>query len=75
MTKNKPVPMQSDSQYIRLLDTSVGSPSEKERQNLEREMGFKYCGATGELLFLMVTCRPDISSAVIKLTQFNANPA
>ena len=37
MTKDKPVPMKSDAEYIRLLDSTVGSPSEKERQNLERE--------------------------------------
>ena len=75
VTKNKPLPMQSGAQYIRLLDSTVGSPSEKERQNMEREMGFKYCVVTGELLFAMVTCRPNISNAVIKLTQFNVNPA
>ena len=34
-----------------------------------------YRAATGELLFAMVACRPDISNAVIKLTQFNTNPA
>ena len=38
-------------------------------------MGSKYRTATGELLFAMVTCRPDISNVVIKLTQFNINQA
>ncbi len=75
ITSNKPVPMTSDPEVIRTIDSSVGPQTEKERQKLEREMGFKYRAATGELLFAMVTCRPDISNAVIKLTQFNANPA
>ena len=38
-------------------------------------MGVKYRQATGELLFAMITCRPDISYAVLKLTQHNNNPA
>ena len=72
---NKPVPMSSTPEYIWQLDTTSGPDSEKEKQQLEQRMGFKYRAATGELLFSMVTCQPDISNAVIKLTQFNANPA
>ena len=38
-------------------------------------MGIKYRAAKGEIIFAMVTCRPDISYAVIKLAQFNNAPA
>ena len=38
-------------------------------------MGLKYQTATGELLFAMVTYHPDISNAVIQLTQFYVNLA
>ena len=75
ITANKPTPMTSDNEMIRLLDTSSGPDNEADRLRLEEEMGFKYRAATGELLFAMVTCRPDISNAVIKLTQFNTKPA
>ena len=75
ITTNKPTPMSPDNEIIRLLDTSSGPTNEADRHKLEEEMGFKYRAATGELLFAMVTCRPDISNAVIKLTQFNTNPA
>ena len=74
-TQNKPIPMTPDNDLIKQLDTSVGPSNDADRVALETEMGFKYRNATGELLFAMVTCRPDISNAVIKLTQFNANPA
>ena len=74
-TQNKPTPMTSDADLIRKLDTSVGPSNDADKLALQEEMGFKYRNATGELLFAMVTCRPDISNAVIKLTQFNANPA
>ena len=74
-TQNKPIPMPSSPEFIRQMDSSIGPATDKEKQTLEKRMGFKYRAATGELLFAMVTCRPDISNAVIKLTQFNANPA
>lgn len=75
ITSNKPTPMTSDNDLIRQLDTAVGPTNDADKQALEKEMGFKYRNATGELLFAMVTCRPDISNAIIKLTQFNMNPA
>ena len=66
---------QPDNDLIRLLDTSdVGPDNDADRLKLQQEMGFKYRAATGELLFAMVTCGPDISNAVIKLTQFNTSP-
>ena len=75
ITKNKPTPMTSDNELIKKLDTSTGPSNDADKLALEKEMGFKYRTATGELLFAMVTCRPDISNAIIKLTQFNVNPA
>ena len=75
ITSNKPTPMSSDTDIIKLLDTSVGPTNDAERIELEGRMGFKYRATTGKLLFAMVTCRPDISNAVITLTQFNSNPA
>ena len=75
ITSNRPTPMSSDTDIIKSLDTSVGPSNEHDRLALEKQMKFKYRAATGELLFAMVICRPDISNAVIKLTQFNTNPA
>ena len=75
VTNNKPAPMTSDNDMIHLLDTSIGPINEADKLNLEKDMGFKYRVTMGELLFAMVTCRSDISNAVIKLSQFNTNPA
>ena len=38
-------------------------------------MGFGYRQAIGELVYPMTICRPDISAAVIKLSQYSAKPA
>lgn len=47
----------------------------KEVTQLQSEMGFNYKQVIGELIFLMVTCRPDISYALTKLSQYSNNPA
>ena len=67
--------MKTDNAYIHKLDISTGPETSAEAQILEQKMGFKYRAATGELIFAMITCRPDISNAVLKLTQFNNKPA
>ena len=72
-----PVPMRDDSTYLRQLDTDLGpniTTNPKEYHALEKEMKFKYRKAIGELLFAMVTTRPDISFPVIKLSKFSNNP-
>lgn len=73
--KRKPTPMKADHDYIRTLETSPGPTDHAAQQKLEKQMGFKYRAATGELIFAMVTCRPDISHAIIKMTQYNNNPS
>ena len=73
-----PVPMKDDSAYMARLDTEKGpDPSENKEKYiaLEEQMGFKYRRALGELLFCMVTCRPDISFSVIKLAKYANAPA
>ena len=38
-------------------------------------MGLNYRQGIGELIYMMVTCRPDISFPLIKLSQYSGNPA
>ena len=70
-----PLPMRDDNAYIKILDTAQGPVEEDKKQELEDEMGFSYRGALGEALFAMITCRPDISFAIIKLSKFANSPA
>ncbi|EJK70660.1 hypothetical protein THAOC_07961, partial [Thalassiosira oceanica] len=57
------------------LNTAVGDPDERAQQALAKEMGVNYRSIVGELTYAMITCRPDISHAVIKLAQANACPS
>jgi hypothetical protein len=70
-----PTPMHNDRKYIHELELTEGPPTEKEQLQLEKEMGFSYRRGVGELIYAMVTCRPDISYAVIKLSQYSQKPA
>ena len=72
---NNPIPMNPDSKYMGEFDLTEGPVSPKECAKLEQEMEFKYRAATGELIFAMVTCQPDIAYAVHKVSQYNAKPA
>ena len=73
-----PLPMKDDSAYMARLDTEKGPDVNSDKKKfivLEEHMGFKYRRVFGELLFCMVTCRPDISFPVIKLAKYSNAPA
>ena len=70
----RPIPMRDNTEYIREIENS--SPLDStEKDLLEEDIGFTYRQAIGELIYAMVTCRPDISYAVIKLSQYSVRPA
>ena len=73
----KPVPMNASNEHLRKLDVARGPKLEtpKEHQALADRMGFSYRQAIGELIWAMITCRPDISFATVKLSQFSTFPA
>ena len=68
-------PMTCDSKIIRMLKTTIGPENKIDQRKLEKEMGFLYQAAIGELIYAMVTCRPDIGFAVRKLSQYSNRPA
>jgi len=74
-THNRPIPMNETNEYCRKLDTAVGPATDAERTALAERMTFSYRQGIGELIWAMITCRPDILFATVKLSQFAANPA
>ena len=73
--QHKPLPMDSNSSYVKTLESTTGPLTPEDNKILETNAGFKYRNTTGELIFAMVTCRADIAFSVIKLTQYNSKPA
>ena len=62
--------MQDDSEYQRALEEATPLTI-AELNAIEDRLGFSYRQALGELIFALVTCRPDISFACIKLSQYS----
>jgi hypothetical protein len=71
---SKLLPMSPENDHIHSLDTA--SPPTTDAGKLALENGhFRYRGAIGELIWAMITCRPELSFPVCKLSQFSAHPA
>ena len=70
-----PVPMKSESAYLRALETADLPQTDKEQYKVTKAAGINYRQIIGEMIYAMVTCRPDISFPLIKLSQYSANPA
>ena len=70
-----PIPVPDDKSFISTLEKAIPPSTEEEQRQLQLQMKFNYRQAIGELIFAMVTCRPDISSPLIKLSQYATNPA
>ena len=70
-----PLPMRSENSFIKTIENAQTPITHRERMRLQREMKLNYRQAIGELIYAMVTCRPDISYPLIKLSQYSVNPA
>ena len=68
------LPMAADNEHIHSLDTAIPPSTSEECEALEAA-NFRYRGAIGELIWAMITCRPEISFPVVKLSQFSTHPA
>ena len=71
-----PVPMRSDSKYQRDLETAERPTTPEEQPHIQTQAGFSFRMATGELIYALIVARMEILSfAIIKLSQYSANPA
>lgn len=70
-----PLPMSPDSAYLRRLDEAAPPPTDSARRTLKTKMGFSYHQGINELIWAMVTCRPNIFFAAVKLSQYSVTPA
>ena len=69
-----PIPMQSDSTSQGMLESADLPSSSMEIKRLH-DAHFNYRQVIGEAMYAMVTCQPNISYAVIKVSQYSSNPA
>ena len=75
ITDDRPTPLPTSDNFIKRLLSAVGDPDVKVQAALAKKMGFGFRQGIGELIYAMVTCRPDIAFAVVKLAQSSACPS
>ena len=67
--------MRADNKYQENLQLARGPEEMKDAKSLEQQMGFNYCQAIGELIYVYTICWIDIAIPVITLSQFSQHPA
>jgi len=75
LTPILPTPLNPDKAYITAIETTTPPITDDEKIQLESKMGFKYCQVIGEVIYPCFKACPEISPAVIKLSQYKDNPA
>ena len=68
-------PLPTKQHFIRDFLSTAGDPDAKVQEALAKKMGFRYRSGIGELIYAMITCRPDLSYGVVRASQFSVNPA
>jgi hypothetical protein len=67
------LPMNPSNEFVRALDDETPiNPVERTRADNNH---FRHCAAICELIWPMITTRPEILYPVVKLSQFSSNPA
>jgi hypothetical protein len=67
------LPMRPDNDFVKALDSAVPlGPNVRAASDKQR---FRYRGAIGELIWPMITTRPELAFLVVKLSQFSVAPA
>lgn len=66
--------MHNDLDYDKDIENSEPIPP-SELSAIEKEFGFSFKYRVGELIYALVTCRPDISFPLIKLSQYSTKPS
>jgi hypothetical protein len=71
----RPLPMPATESFMKSFNTAEADPDERMQQSLKNEYKFAYRSGIGEIIYAMVTCRPDVSTAVVKCAQHSSCPA
>eukprot|EP00804_Cyclotella_cryptica_P024685 CCRYP_001671-RA/>CCRYP_001671-RA protein AED:0.29 eAED:-0.05 QI:0/0/0/0.33/1/1/3/0/660 len=71
----RPLPIPTHETFMKTFHQAVGDNDPKTLATLQTRFHFGYRNGVGELIYAMVTCRPDISTVTVKCAQHSANPA
>ncbi|KAL7545720.1 hypothetical protein ACHAWF_009070 [Thalassiosira exigua] len=72
---DRPTPLPTKDTFMRDFLSTQGNKDEDEQAKLAKEMGFGYRKGIGQLIYPYMTCRPDLSYAVVRTSQYSTCPA
>ena len=70
-----PTPLPTTDAFMKKFLATKCDPDPVVQAALEKTMGISYRQGVGKLIYAMITCRPDLFFAVVKLAQFSACPS
>ncbi len=71
---SRPTPLPTTKTFIMSFLNAKGDPDPKVQAQLVQSMKLSYRSAIGELIWVMTTCRPDISYATVRASQYSCTP-
>eukprot|EP01082_Thalassiosira_pseudonana_P013040 g12331.t1 g12331 contig6:1712669-1713580(-) len=75
ISADRPLPFPTKDEFLKQLLEEVGDPDLTKQAKLRTQHNVGYRNLMGEIIYAMVTCRPDISYHTVKLAQSSARPA
>jgi hypothetical protein len=75
LSENRPTPLPMDGTWLKAFNAAIGPNNPKEHAALKALMQIKYRAGIGELIWAMMTCRPNIAFTSVKLSQLNSRLA
>eukprot|EP00804_Cyclotella_cryptica_P028043 CCRYP_003898-RC/>CCRYP_003898-RC protein AED:0.34 eAED:0.35 QI:0/-1/0/1/-1/1/1/0/486 len=75
LTAERPLPIPTHETFLKNFHNAIGDNNPDSAKILQQKYHFGYRNGVGELIYAMVTCRPDISTVTVKCAQHSANPA
>ena len=67
--QERPVPIPTNEAFLKNFAKEEGVTCPKVQDALKKKFKFGYRNGVGELIYAMVTCRPDISTAVVRFAK------
>jgi len=69
-----PTPLPVAGKFMESFMAAKGNRDKDVQAALAKEYGFSYRSGVGELIYAMITCRPDLSFAITAAAQNSAAP-
>mmetsp|Transcript_14610 Transcript_14610/g.26419 ORF Transcript_14610/g.26419 Transcript_14610/m.26419 type:complete len:214 (-) Transcript_14610:23-664(-) len=69
-----PPPLPTKRDFLKYFILVCGGPDLKAQEKLAKKLEFKYRSVIGEIIYVMSTCPPDLSYAVIRVSQHSVCP-